>query len=67
MTPQSKRRLLRTYSRVINWPVVGAIPFFVMSFSLVFVLGYALGLAALDGASSVHALTLQSVVEACRK
>lgn len=67
MTPQSKRRLLRIHSRVINWPVVGAIPYFVMTFTLVFVLGYALGLKAAEAVFSVESLTLQSVVEACRK
>ena len=67
MTPQAKRRFLRIYSRVINWPVVGAIPFFVMSFLLVFVLGYAFGLKTAEAAFSVQSLTLQSVVEACRK
>ncbi|WP_374497404.1 hypothetical protein [Vogesella indigofera] len=67
MTPQSKRRLLRIYSRVINSPLVGAIPFFVMSFSFVFIFAYTLGIKTADVVLSAESRTLQSVVEACRK
>lgn len=67
MTPQSKRRLLRFYSRCANSDLAAVVPNLTVAVAFAFVLGLVLGASTVNAGERLQSLTLHSVVEACRK